>query len=285
MSPDINIVNAFSLNGRGGNPAGIAILDQEMNAEHRQAIAKEVGLSETAFVIRENGQEISLRFHTPNREIPNCGHATLAALGFLHSRVLIGQGEVRFRTSNSEGIAMVNDATIFMSQAAPQFDNVNDPKPWLESIGLDQDSLAGDLQIVSTGNRFLMVPIKDGSTLKAIRPNHDQIQKLSNKFNLIGYYPFVASRHDPGRAYARMFAPAYGIPEEAATGMAAGALAGYLDHRNAQPDNHYEFFQGHLMPGPSPSRILVKIDKEEDQITRVWVGGESRYVSTQKLEI
>lgn len=285
MKHDVHILNAFSLHGRGGNPAGVVVADQEIEVGDRQKIAQKVGLSETAFVQLDSSQSVSLQFHTPNREIAYCGHATLAALHLLQRQGHLREGQVQLKTSGASGVARINDKDIFMSQTAPAFEPVQQPGSFIQSIGLPAEALAGDLEIVSTGNRFLVIPIKDGSSLKALRPDHDQIARLSNQFNLIGYYAYVGSHREPKRAYVRMFAPAYGIAEEAATGMAAGVLAGHLDRQNPEANGPYEFYQGHLMASPSPSRLVVTLDKDQDQVARVWVGGQSRYVSTQALDI
>jgi PhzF family phenazine biosynthesis protein len=285
MKYDIHILNSFVRNGYGGNPAGVVILDDEIPSNQRQAIAKQVGLSETAFVKLIGKQAISLRFHTPNREILNCGHATLAALRLMRDKNLIEDGEVSFYTSEFSGRANIRGKHISMSQEAPTFEEFEDRDTLLDSLGLDESALAGVPEIVSTGNRFLVIPVKDEAVLENLRPDFEKVQALSLKFNLIGYYPFMASLIKSNCAYARMFAPAYGIPEESATGMAAGTLAGYLDKHGHSKETEYEIYQGQFMSPSSPSRLFVKLSKEVPQIMDVSVGGEVRYSSTRSVEI
>jgi PhzF family phenazine biosynthesis protein len=73
-----------------------------------------------------------------------------------------------------------------------------------------------------------LIPVKNESNLKTIKPDFDLIQAISEEFNLIGYYVFATNTAPEYDAATRMFAPRYGILEEAGTGMSSGPLASYL---------------------------------------------------------
>lgn len=73
------IVDSFTDTPFKGNPAGVCLLDQALSENEMQSIAKELGLSETAFVISESRGLYSIRYFSPKMEIPLCGHATLAS--------------------------------------------------------------------------------------------------------------------------------------------------------------------------------------------------------------
>jgi len=80
---------AFSQNGQGGNPAGVAFCDEMPSAEAMMSIAKEVGYSETAFLVKqEDGWRV--RYFAPELEVPFCGHATIALGAALGER--FGEG-------------------------------------------------------------------------------------------------------------------------------------------------------------------------------------------------
>ena len=101
----------------------------------------------------------------------------------------------------------------------------------LASLGLAaSDLLPGyEPMVVNTGVNGLMVPLRDAATVGGVEPDVAAVERISAALDLVEYYVFSPETQVPGRdAGARMFAPLYGIPEEAATGMAAGALACYL---------------------------------------------------------
>jgi len=83
--PDVavQVVNAFVDNGRGGNPAGVVLNAERFSQAQKQAIAAKVGLSETAFVSPSRTADFKLEFFTPTRQIPHCGHATIATFSYL----------------------------------------------------------------------------------------------------------------------------------------------------------------------------------------------------------
>jgi PhzF family phenazine biosynthesis protein len=133
--------------------------------------------------------------------------------------------------------------------------------------------------IVNTGNRFLVIPLKDAQTLASLDPDFDLVNTISDRFDLIGYYPFSLSTKRPDRiSAARMFAPRYGITEEAATGMAAGPLACYLYDIMGRTHADMLIEQGYLMSPPSPSVITVKLELFEGKIKGVMAGGSAKSV-------
>jgi PhzF family phenazine biosynthesis protein len=124
--------------------------------------------------------------------------------------------------------------------------------------------------------RFVLVETSRDA-LAAIRPDQRAIEALTEVPDAIGLY--VAAPGDAGYdVTTRMFAPRYGIPEESATGMAGGLLAGYLarDAENAQ----YRIEQGAFMPQPSPSEIIARVERD-----RVLVGGTASLVRTVLLSL
>lgn len=96
---------------------------------------------------------------------------------------------------------------------------------------------------------------------------------ISEKLDLIGYYLFALGGEGTD-ATTRMFAPRYAIPEEAATGMAAGPLACFLHDTLGMQKTHFDIAQGDFMSPPSPSRISVDLDRDAaGAITGLLAGG------------
>lgn len=116
-----------------------------------------------------------------------------------------------------------------MEQLAPKYMDVSHKESViLKSLGLEKIDLMPNtpIQLVNTGNSFILVPVKNYKILKYIIPDFELINEISEAFDLIGYYVFSTDiKYD---ATSKMFGPRYGILEESGTGMAAGPLACYL---------------------------------------------------------
>jgi predicted PhzF superfamily epimerase YddE/YHI9 len=82
-----------------------------------------------------------------------------------------------------------------------------------------------------------------------------------------------------------MFAPRMGIPEESATGMAAGMLAAFMHDRAGSHAERFAFDQGAFMHPPSPSRLLANLGLDRAGLTAVWVGGHARTRSLRTIQI
>jgi PhzF family phenazine biosynthesis protein len=277
---EVHIINAFVDNNQGGNPAGVVLNADHLNNAQKLAIAKKVGLSETAFVSQSMISDFKLDFFTPTRQIVHCGHATIATFSYLsQSNLILNPHSSKETIEGTREILMLGELA-FMEQKAPIYKDIPDYyEKILKSLHLTADDLMHDasISLVNTGNSFVIVPIKDGNTLKNINPDHNLIEEISEDLNLIGFYAFSTETSKPDRvATTRMFAPRYGIEEEAATGMAAGPLACYLFNKMGQNKNKRILIeQGHFMKQPSPSLIIVDltIDSSGDLI-KVMAGGK-----------
>jgi len=290
----VNVVNAFTDQGEGGNPAGILLEADGLDQTTKQEIAARAGLSETAFVSTSETADFRLEFFTPTRQIAHCGHATVATFSYLAQ-----QGHVTGPDSSKETIdgnrnIFLKGDLAFMEQLAPRYwspkvgdgDVSNDEV--LASLGLqDPDLLPGHRPLViNTGNSFMVVPVAGERALAAIAPDQVAIEGISDELDLIGYYAFTLETQLPGRdAAARMFAPRFGIPEEAATGMAAGPLACYLFDYLGIKKERLIIEQGRLMTPPSPSEIIVELTLNKGQITRLAAGGRARLMRQIQVEM
>ena len=295
----VQIVNAFVDGGIGGNAAGVVLNAERFNQDTRQAIAAKVGYSETAFVSDiENGYR--LEFFTPNKQIADCGHATVATFSYLAQQGILPGTRSMKETIIGRRDMFIRDDLAFMEQAAPTYTPLAETaastalsagvslQQLLSSLNITEaDLLPGKLpMVVNTGVNFMIVPLRDEATVLQVEPDQDAILAISEELDLVGYYAFSQDVKVNGRhAGARMFAPRYAIPEESATGMAAGPLACYLYDQLGIQETNLVIEQGHLMTPPSPSEIFVELGVENGRVQSLLVGGRGAVMATKEITI
>ncbi|WP_299947862.1 PhzF family phenazine biosynthesis protein [uncultured Microbulbifer sp.] len=286
MKVNVAIVDAFVDGDTGGNPAGVVLDADHLSDKQKLCIAREVGLSETAFVSQSNTADFKLDFYTPQKQIAHCGHATIAAFSLLSQL-----GLVQGRNTSKETIDGDRDIEVFgnfayMEQTEPQYRYLeHDKVDIFNSVGITEKQIISDPVIVNTGNSFLIFGVKSIKNLETIIPDYTRIESISEKYDLIGFYIYTLETNNTERdASTRMFAPRYGIEEEAATGMAAGPLACFFhDFMNLDKEK-FHIEQGHTMQPSSPSCIEVVLYREGQKIRRLKAGGigkPSRYLEIE----
>jgi PhzF family phenazine biosynthesis protein len=285
MKIEIQVINAFSKEGRGGNPAGVVFDADGLSANSKQAIATAAGFPETAFVSSSSKADFKLDFFTPTKQIPHCGHATIATFTLLKK-----QGRINGDVSSKETIdgcrtILFKNGEAFMEQKSPWFLELPDPGELYRSLGISEDDLQPGMPptIVNTGNSFLVVAVRNEDVLSGIRYDKEEVYRISEKYNLIGYYLYAATLNY--EATTRMFAPFYGIDEEPATGMAAGPLAAYLWKYAQHKQSAMHIEQGRFMQPASPSLIKVDLNIEEDQISGLYAGGGAHVSDSVILDL
>ena len=276
----LNILSAFTDGGDGGNSAAVVLDADGLTEAQMQAIATEAGLSETAFVSAANGG-FRLDFFTPTRRIADCGHATVAAFALLHSTGSIGFGETAKQiVDGRRKVTVTEDGSIFMEQREPRYRKPSSREgvgvgDLLTAFGISARQLDARVEpvIADAGGAFAMLALNEEDDLAALKPDQPQLVRISDALGLTGFYVFVL---DPGRgraATARMFAPGYGIPEESATGMAAGALGALLRDILHRRDPVFLIEQGRHMDPPSPSLLEVRASSGDGRATTITTGG------------
>lgn len=288
----VHVVCAFDHQGVGGNPAGVVLDADALSPADRQAVAAAAGLSETAFVSRSTAAAFRLEFFTPTRQIAHCGHATIAAFSYLRQIGRVAAGRSSKETIDGCRTIFIEGQRAAMEQRAPTYGEPTELNPKATrgriqaSLGVPAAALVAEQPpvVCSTGNRFLLVALRDRQALQSLAPDMREIESISEDLDLIGYYAWAASEGDC-QATTRMFAPRYGIPEEAATGMAAGPLGCYLHDRGGVPARTLTIEQGAFMTPPSPSRLVVDLERSAAGIERLFVGGTSRHVRTLEVPL
>jgi PhzF family phenazine biosynthesis protein len=289
MEIEIQIINAFTDGESGGNPAGVVLDADKLSVSQKLKIAAKVGLSETAFVSSSKSADFKLDFFTPKLQIAHCGHATIATFSYLQQLGRIGKAATSKETIDGDRNIFIDGDMAFMEQLAPSYKEVNHfMERLISSLGISVRDLLSNYKpfIVNTGNSFLVVPLKDETAVLSAHPDFGAIQKISEKFDLIGYYIFSQQTKIPERdAGTRMFAPRYGINEESATGMAAGPLACYLYDKMGINKEVYLIEQGHFIKPPSPSVITVKLNFEDGKVTGLFAGGKAKVMNSLNISI
>jgi trans-2,3-dihydro-3-hydroxyanthranilate isomerase len=293
MKKVIYQVDAFSDVPFGGNPAGVVPDAKGLNENQMLNIAREMNLSETAFIshLQNNEADYEVRFFTPTQEVDLCGHATIASFFALASKGIIsGEDNVKIiKQKTKAGILPVElyfkDSkidSVMMTQAKPKFVfDVEDISELASIMGINVADIGIEgyaliPQAVSTGLTDIMLPVKSLSALKSINPNYARLTDYSNNLNIIGVHAFTLEAEDETSTLAcRNFGPAAGIDEEAATGTSNGALGAYLTKNNVLKfeDNITIICeQGYYMN--RPSKIIVRLEGTKDDLT-VKVGGKA----------
>lgn len=286
---EVQLINAFVDNNKAGNPAGVVLNTDNLTNGQKLKIASKVGLSETAFVSKSKMADFKLDFFTPNRQIAHCGHATIATFSYLSQLGLIENPVSSKETIDGTREILIQGNLAFMEQKPPSYIEVKDHKDKiLNALGLSEKDLLTNapILIVNTGNSFAIIPIANDDILKNIIPNFDLITQISEEFDLIGFYVFCEQTDDKARdVNTRMFAPRYGIEEEAGTGMAAGPLACYLYDKLGIKKDRILIQQGWFMNPPSHSLISVDLSLDNGKITKLMAGGKGIPMTTMTIEI
>ncbi|MEI4232523.1 PhzF family phenazine biosynthesis protein [Roseovarius sp. D22-M7] len=287
----MQIVNAFIRDGAGGNPAGVVLDADDLGEAEMQAIATNAGLSETAFVSQSRTETFKLDFFTPTRRIAHCGHATVGTFSVLAARGRVREGWSSKETVDGPRAIRIAEGAAFMEQTAPRYSDAAD---WaqagvtraqvLGALGLGEDDLIDGVApvVVDTGNRFLLVGLQSTETMRDLTPDLAALDRISERLDLIGFYVFVALEGETD-ATTRMFAPRYGIPEESATGMAAGPLGCLLYDRLCRRKDRLLVEQGAWMTPPSPSLLDIRLTRPDGAITGLMAGGYGRVMEERVI--
>lgn len=273
------IVDAFTTQTFGGNPAGVVLLDDVFPGEKfMQQVAAEFRYSETAFVLRNSETEFTVRYFTPAAEVDLCGHATIATFGTLYKLGIIDDGTMCINHTLAGDLQVRVGEKVMMQMAEPQvIDTAVDVELLHRIMGVKSLHSILPVQVVTTGLPDVIMPVESIDELNALSPDMDALAQLSDQLNVTGVHAFALSE-DGYTAHVRNFGPLYGVPEESATGTANAALTHYL-HVNGlmQAPAECRFLQGEAMQRPS----VVATTLLEDGT--IWVGGDSAIVAIGEI--
>ncbi|HKE26502.1 MAG TPA: PhzF family phenazine biosynthesis protein [Bryobacteraceae bacterium] len=218
MAISIVQVDSFTQKPFAGNPAAVCVLPEARPERWMRAVAREMNLSETAFLVPENGG-YHLRWFTPAVEVALCGHATLASAHVLWQDGHLAPGtQARFRTLSGMLMADQRGEWIEMNFPAKLGTPVEAPAGMLAALGVEGEALAVER------NQFdYLVEVGSEERVEALAPDHSALRKVEARGIIV-----TAKASMPGYDFvSRFFAPGSGIDEDPVTGSAHCALGPY----------------------------------------------------------
>ena len=285
-------VDVFTQTPLAGNPLAIFTDGRGLNDAEMQALAREMNLSETTFILprdaaTEAREEKKVRIFTVEQELPFAGHPTLGTALYLYESeanskesaeitldLKAGKIPVRF-TANSESAGRERvDGQVFgeMRQRDPEFGTPLSRDEVARVIGIDVDEISSEwpIQPVSTGLTFTIVPFRNQQTLSDLKFTYAQAAEFLKSSGANFFYFLCPGRREEGlEARARMF---FCGGEDPATGSAAGCAASWMvQHEIAKNDEQVVIRQG--IECRRPSEMYVRATRERERVTNVRVGG------------
>lgn len=274
------IVDAFTDQPFGGNPAGVVLLecDSFPSETLMLQVAAELRYSETAFVRRLSPTEYHVRYFTPKAEVELCGHATIAIFSLLH-QMQLAEGECLCHTLAGDLRIEVGEK-VMMQMATPSIvATVDDTDEIYRALGLADYLPTLPVQIAYSGLPDIMIPISDVAILNGLQPTMEAVAAITQKHKAVSFHMF-AFGNDGYTAHVRDFAPLYGVPEESATGTANAALTHYLAVNSVIPrQGDFAFLQGEAMGRPSVVATRIAIDGN------IYVGGTAYVLASGKFNL
>jgi PhzF family phenazine biosynthesis protein len=283
MRIKIKQVDAFSDTPFGGNPAGVITDAFGINDNIKQKIAKEMNLSETAFVSPSEVADFKVQFFTPRSEVDLCGHATIGAFSALYEEGQLDKNKTVFYQETKAGILPVElfeiegKKVFTLTQAKPIFEEVPIDRQLLASAFSlsEQDLIDAPIMKVSTGIWWLVFGVKDLNKLVNAKPNLSQIESLSSQYNLAGITPFcLDSINKTYNYHMRAIAPILGIAEDPVCGTGNGCVASYIAYNNLiNFKNSINLIGEEGNEVDRPGSAYITIEKKDNIISRIKVGG------------
>lgn len=254
---DIQHIAAFSLDGRGGNPAGVVLLESSLPEGEMARIAAGVGYSETAFAVAagDDGRSWRVRYFSPESEVPFCGHATIALGAALGARNGYGTYRLDLTTASitievaagQTGMAITLVSPPTRSRAASRAEIAEA----LALFGLGEEDLDHRLPParIHGGADHMMLALRDRARLAAMRYDLDTGREMMRRH---GFVTIMLVHAEAAQEFAARNAFASGgVLEDPATGAAAAAFAGYLRDRGWPHGGRITIRQGEDMGMPS----------------------------------
>ncbi|HEX7525932.1 MAG TPA: PhzF family phenazine biosynthesis protein [Gaiellaceae bacterium] len=272
------VCDVFTNEPLAGNQLAVFTDARGIPEQELQRLAKEMNFSETTFVYPPNGDgHVLMRIFTPAAEIPFAGHPTLGTafvlagpLQLLEIRIETGQGTVPVRVER-EGARIV-------------FGRMDQPLPTIAPFVLADElqSVLGvesqlPVEVYDNGLAHVYVALGSTAEVAALQPDQQRLAAL-------GAYGINCFAGDGFTWKTRMFGPGLGVPEDPATGSAAGPLALHLArHGRIAFGDEIEILQGAEIG--RPSTLYARVDGTADAVERIEVGGCAVIVARGEFSI
>ncbi len=273
------VADVFTDRALEGNQLAVFTDARGLDKTMMQALALEIGFSETTFVLPpEQGGTVRIRIFTPKSELPFAGHPCLGTAWVLASS--LERGVVELETMS--GIVPVelerdgNGKIVFgqMSQPLPSLEPYPTPEALLQALHVDGSQLP--VERYDNGARHTFVALRSQGEVAALRPDFSALAELE---------VMVSCFAGSGAAWkTRVFAPWDGVPEDPATGSAAGPLVVHLcRHGLVEWGEWIEISQGAEIG--RPSTLFARADARDGELERVAVGGHAVVVARGEFRL
>jgi trans-2,3-dihydro-3-hydroxyanthranilate isomerase len=274
------VADVFTDRPLEGNQLAVFTDARDIPEERFQLLAREMNFSETVFTLpAESGGHARIRIFTPATEVPFAGHPTLGSAFVLAGPLQLD--EIRLETGmgvvpvwlEREGARIVFGR---MAQPLPIIEPYEQEADLLEALGVERSELP--VEIYDNGIRHIYVTLGSEDAVAALRPDMSRLAELPA---VLGVNCIAGSG---SRWKTRMFAPAGGVPEDPATGSAAGPLALHLArHGRIGFGEEIEISQGAEIK--RPSKLYARVEGSAEAVELVEVGGSAVIVARGEFRL
>jgi trans-2,3-dihydro-3-hydroxyanthranilate isomerase len=294
----------------GGNPVPLVAQAQGMTAAQMQAVAQRYG-HESAFILppADPVNTLRLRYFVPAHEMEMCGHATVGTLWALRqwgawtspeARIETASGIVHARWDAALGRAWITQPAVQVQpldiaacravndvlQSGPGVDATAGAAAGAAAGGRTATEPLAPMVNASTSRYKTLIPMPDVATLNGLTPKFSEVQALCDRIGSTGLYPYAVESVDSQGSvvHARQFPRSSGYPEDAATGIAAAALWGYLAGAGTIPVGTpaapaaATVIQGVAMGSPSAIDLLPRFNPV-GQVDGCWLSGAVEWIT------
>ena len=282
----------------GGNPLAVLTDASGLSTEQMQLIAREFNFSETAFVLpAEQGYTRKVRIFTRQQEHPFAGHPNIGTAFILALSGELGDIEEETRITFEEKAGLV---PIRIRKSAPDQFWCELQAPEALSLGkaLSVEQIAkilslapSDIEVsthlpqqASVGLPFVMIELKSRAALENVNVNLDAARELMEEGIRPSLYTYIHSKDDFD-IRGRMFAPLGGTDEDPATGSANCALAGLLTHYHPASEGEFSWHIAQGVEMNRPSILDARTKKQNNEVSAVWIAGNSVLVSEGQIQV
>jgi trans-2,3-dihydro-3-hydroxyanthranilate isomerase len=283
------IVDVFAEYKYEGNQLAVVISEDMLSDAMMQKIAKEMNYSETTFIT--SAENYDVRIFTPTTELSFAGHPILGTAYILKKffikekvktillNVKLGSIAVLFKYKGD----VINE--VWMEHKDPTFHGFFAPEFLAEVLGIKEEDIDTrfNIQEVSTGVPTIIVPLKTLDAVKRAKINNEPYERLIQSTQAKTVLIFCPETYNKNNDLnVRFFADYYGVPEDPATGSAAGCLAAYLVRHEyfGKPTIDIKVEQGYEIG--RNSLLLLRAEKKENKFY-VMVGGSVYLIAKGNL--
>ena len=263
------ILNVFTSGGArlSGNPLCVFEDGTQLDATQMQALARQMNLSESTFILPSKRAAALVRIFTPAYEMPFAGHPTL---GTAHVCRALGLGGNQLGLEMRAGIIPVtSNGDHWTLRAAASTSRLVEMQPaeLARLLGLDAADIGFQPLWMKAGREQLVIPLTSEAAVQRVRPKPELFEKLKSVDGAGQAYVFATT--GAKKILSRFFFPdGAAILEDPATGSACANLGGWFVAMGRRPPLNFEVSQGEFIGRPSTLQLEVNSDNE------VFVGGE-----------